>query len=488
LSAFGAVLGLGLAFLGDEMLLAAYLPADAGDLTITALPDPRILVFTLCVMLATTLIFGLVPALQSARADVAPTLKDTAGAVLGGGNVLLRKLLVSAQVTLSLLLLIGAGLFLRTLTNLRDLGPGFNPQRLVGFNVDPSLNGYTPERTKLFYQRLTDNLQATPGVSSVGLASVRILQGGEWDSSMTVEGYAAKPGHGPEPFMNSVSPKYFATLGVPIVAGRDFTIKDSQRLKHGVEADNFTPAQVMINERFAKKFFAGRNPLGLHVGFGSDPGTKTDMEVIGVVKDIKYENLRDEPPVQAFIPYLADEHPGGMTVYLRTTLDPKQLMAAMRQKVRQLDSNVPIYLMRTTEEQIDDSLKTERLVASLSTVFGCLATVLAVIGLYGVMAYTVARRTREIGIRMALGAVQGNVVWLVMREVLLLVGAGVLAGVPLAIGLSRLVRNQLFGLAPHDPLTLVSATIALAAVASLAGFIPALRASRIAPTQALRYE
>jgi predicted permease len=489
LSSFGAALGLGLAYVGDKMLLTAYLPADvAGDVPITALPDLRILAFTFAVMLATTLIFGFVPALQSARADVAPTLKDTAGAVLGGGNVLLRKCLVAAQVTLSLLLLIGAGLFLRTLTNLRDLGPGFNPERLVGFNVDPSLNGYTDDRTKLFYQRLTDSLQAMPGVSSIGLASVRILQGGEWDSSMTVEGYAAKPGHGPEPFMNSISPNYFATLGVPIVAGRDFTIKDTERIKHGAEADNFVPSKVMINQSFAKKYFTGRNPIGLHVGFGSDPGTKTDMEVIGVVKDIKYENLRDEVPVQAFVPYLADQHTGSMTVYLRTMLDPKQLMTAVREKVRQLDSNIPIYTMRTTQEQIDSSLTTERLVASLSAVFGCLATILAVIGLYGVMAYTVARRTREIGIRMALGALQGNVIWLVMREVLVLVGIGVAVGVPLAIGLSSLVRNQLFGLAPHDPLTLLSATLALAAVASLAGFIPALRASRIAPTQALRYE
>jgi predicted permease len=371
---------------------------------------------------------------------------------------------------------------------LRDLGPGFNPERLVGFSIDPSLNGYTDARTKLFYQRLTENLQATPGVSSVGLASVRILDGGEWDSSMTVEGYAAKAGHGPEPFMNSVSPNYFSTLGVPIIAGRDFTIKDTLRIQHGDKADDTVPAKVMINESFAKKFFSGRNPIGLHVGYGSDPGTKTDMEVIGVVKDIKYENLRDEVPVQAFVPYLADEHTGSMTVYLQTTLDPKQMMNEVRQKVRQLDSNVPVYQMRTTEEQIDSSLTTERLVASLSAVFGCLATVLAVIGLYGVMAYTVARRTREIGIRMALGALQGNVIWLVMREVLMLVGAGVALGVPLAIGLSSLVRNQLFGLAPHDPLTLVSATVALAAVASLAGFIPALRASRIAPTQALRYE
>ena len=216
--------------------------------------------------------------------------------------------------------------------------------------------------------------------------------------------------------------------------------------------------------------------------------TKTDMEIIGVVKDIKYTSLRDEIPVQAYVPYLASSHVGGMTVYLRTTLEPELVMGAVRRKVQSLDPNVPVYAMRTTQEQIDLSLRTERLVASLSAVFGALATLLAVIGLYGVMAYTVARRTREIGIRMALGAEQGNVVWMVMKEVLLLVGAGIVVGVPLAIGLSSLIKSQLFGMAPHDPITLTIATLGLAAVACLAGFIPAVRASRVDPTLALRYE
>jgi ABC-type antimicrobial peptide transport system permease subunit len=212
------------------------------------------------------------------------------------------------------------------------------------------------------------------------------------------------------------------------------------------------------------------------------------MEIIGVVKDIKYTNLRDEIPEQAYVPYLASSYVGDMTVYLRTTLEPQQVMGAVRRKVQKLDSNIPVYAMRTTQEQIDLSLRTERLVASLSAVFGALATLLAVIGLYGVMAYTVARRTREIGIRMALGAEQGNVLWMVMKEVLVLVSAGVLIGVPLAIGLSSLIKNLLFGMAPHDPITLIAATLALATVACLAGFIPALRASRVDPTYALRYE
>jgi predicted permease len=489
LSALGAAAGLIVAIWADSLLLRAYLPPDSvGDLTISSTPDLRILSFTLVTMLLTALIFGLVPALRGSRADVAPTLKDQAGAVLGGTNVVFRKVLVGVQVTLSLLLLIGAGLFLRTLTNLRNLGPGFPAERLIGFNLDPSLNGYTGERAKIFYKALTNDLQSVLGVRSVGLAGIRILEDNEWDSSATVEGYTAKPGQSPEPFINSISPNYFSTLGVPIVRGRDFTVKDAQRVKHGPDKDDWSPTTIIINEAFARKFFAGRNPIGLHIGFGSDPGTKTDMEVIGVVKDIKYTNLRDEIPVQAFVPYLADEHVGGMTVYLRASVDASEIMSIVRQKVRRLDPSIPVYGMRTTKQQLDLSLRTERLVASLSSVFGFLATLLAVIGLYGVMAYTVARRTREIGIRMALGAVQANVIWMVMREVLAVVAAGVAIGIPAAVGLSLLVRSQLYGLSPHDPATLVLAAFALAAVACVAGFIPAFRASRIDPTQALRYE
>ena len=489
LSCFGAGIGLLVALWADRLLLSAYLPPDStGALNISAALDGRVLLFTMAIMLTTALVFGLAPALRSSQTDVAPTLKDQAGAVVGSGNVLFRKLLVGVQVTLSLLLLIGAGLFLRTLTNLRNLGPGFPAERLIGFELDPSLNGYTSDRAKLFYRKLADDLRAVPGVTSVGLASMRILENNEWDSSMTVEGYTAKPGQHAEPYMNSISPGYFAALGVPILMGRDFTVKDTHTVKHGSEPDNFAPTTVIINEAFARKYFSGRNPIGLHIGFGSDPGTKTDMEVIGVIKDIKYTNLRDEIPVQAFVPYLADRHVGGMTVYLRTRVDPKQIMPIIRQQVRRLDPNIPVYEMRTTEQQLDLSLRTERLVASLSTVFGVLATMLAIIGLYGVMAYTVARRTREIGIRMALGALQGNVIWMIMREVLLVLAVGVVIGVPAAMGLSRLVRSQLYGLTPYDPGTVVGATVVLATVACLAGLIPALRASRIDPTQALRYE
>jgi predicted permease len=489
LSALGGLAGLAFAFWADKALMQAYLPSDSGGMNISSVPDLRILLFNLAVTVLTGIIFGLVPALQTTKPNIAGTLKDQAGAIVGGGHNRLRKGLVVAQVTLSLLLLIGAGLFIRSLSNLRNLGPGFPAEKLVGFNLDPSLNGYSPERLKIFYPQLSDTLGSIPGVQSVGLAAVRILEDNEWDSGMSVEGFnPPKPDEHAQPFMNQIGPNYFATMGVPVVAGRDFRITDNRDVKHGPEVWNWVPTTVMINEKFAKKYFAGRNPIGLHIGFGTDPGTPIDMEVIGVVKDFKYTNLRDEIPEQAYIPYLASRQLTGMTVYVRTTIDPNQLMTAVRSKVRDMDPNLPVYGMRTTDVQINNSLSTERMIASLSAVFGFLATLLAVIGLYGVMAYTVAQRTREVGIRMALGAARGNVIWMVMREVLLLVAIGVAAGVIFSLMLTRVVQSQLFGLTPHDPLTLMFATVALALVACAAGYIPALRASRLDPMAALRYE
>jgi predicted permease len=488
LAGMGGVLGLVLATWTNRLLLAL-LPPETSSLNLSTTPDWRVLLFTGAVCCATGILFGLVPAWQGTRPNLAPTLKDQAGAVVGGSApVRMRKALVTAQVTLSLLLLIGAGLFIRSLQNLRELGPGFRPDHLLAFNIDPSLNGYDNERSKVFYQRLTDTVAAIPGIQAAGLASMRILEDNEWDSGVTVEGYSAKPNENPDPYMNSIGPGYFATLGVPILSGRDFTMRDTEQVKHGPDKDDFSPRVVIINEKFAKRFFAGVDPIGRHVGFGSDPGTKTDMEVVGVIKDIKYTNLRDEIPVQMFIPYMANRFVGGMTVYLRTSLEPTQAFAAVRSQVRQLDANLPIYAMRTVDDQISNSLLIERLIAGLSTIFGCLATLLATIGLYGVMAYTVERRTREIGIRMALGAVHRDVIWLVMREVLVLVAIGVVAGLAATFALTKYVQSQLYGITRTDPITMVLATLGLAAVACLAGYIPALRASRSDPMQALRYE
>jgi putative ABC transport system permease protein len=494
LSAFGGILGLALAFWADKALMAIYLPSDSGELNISTTPDFRVLLFTLAVTVLTGLVFGLAPALQATRPDVGRTLKDQAGAVVGGGHGRLRNALVVTQVALSLLLLIGAGLFLRSLKNLSNLGPGFSPERLIGFNIDPSLNGYKGERLKTFYQQFTESLSSIPGVQSVALAAMRILENNEWDSSMTVEGYtAAKPEDRAQPYMNQIGPGYFATMGIPILSGRDFRLTDNrevQRERRGSETEDerWTPTAVIINDKFAQKYFAGHNPIGMHVGFGSDPGTPTEMEIVGVVKNIKYTNLRDEIPEQAFIPYMGSHYVSDMSVYLRTLGDPNQLMTSIRAKVLEMDANLPIYAMRTMDEQISNSLATERMIASLSTVFGFVATVLAIIGLYGVMSYSVAQRTREIGIRMALGAEQGKVIGMVMREVLTLIAIGVAVGVPAALLLTRVIKSQLYGLEAHDPWTLGLATGLLAMVACAAGYIPALRASRVDPMKALRYE
>ena len=245
---------------------------------------------------------------------------------------------------------------------------------------------------------------------------------------------------------------------------------------------------AIVNESFAKHYFGDRSPIGRHIGFGSNPGTKTPIEIIGVVKDSKYTGVRDEIPRQVFFAFMENDTVGGAVMYVRTTSQPDAAFGAVRQVVRQLDSNIPIYNLRTLEHQIDQSLLNDRLIATLSTAFGVLATMLAVIGLYGVMAYTVARRTREIGVRMALGAVPGDVIWLVMREVLVLVGSGLVLGLVASWGLSRFVGSQLYGVTGSDPVTIAGACALLASVAALAGYIPARRATRVNPVLALRYE
>jgi len=485
LSVFGGVLGLLLAVWIDQLLLT-FMPNQAA---LSPNPDLRILAFTIAISVLTGIAFGLAPALQSTKPELASTLKDQVAGILGGGSQgRFRKSLVVAQVTLSLLLLVGAGLFIRSLRNLRDLGPGFPTQNLVAFTVDPSLIGYDSPKAKVFYRRLADELAAIPGVRNVGLADMRILTGNESDSGITIESQGSKPRERAHPYMNAVSPDYFATLGVPILAGRDFTFQDTETIQHGARPDSKVPHVVIVNDKFAKRFFPGRSALGQHVGLGIAPNTKTEMEIIGVVKDIKYTSLRDEIPIQMFGPYIAGSHVAEMTVYARSTLDASQMFSGIRAKVRELDADLPLYNLRTLDQQISASLLIERLIAGLSTVFGFLATLLAMIGLYGVMAYTVARRTREIGIRMALGAFQKDVLWLVMREVLVLVAIGVVAGLCAAIGLTRLVQSQLYGITAHDPMTLALATIALAAVACAAGYIPAIRASRVDAMEALRYE
>lgn len=483
LSVAGGILGLVFSLITVKLLLN-FLPMDFFQLTLSSTPDFRVLGFTFGISILTGLLFGLAPALQTTRPDIAPTLKDQAGNVMGGGSqVYFRKALVIAQVTLSLLLLIGAGLFIQSLRNLKTLNPGFKTTNLIAFNLDPTLN-YQPERSRQVYKNLTGTMNTTPGVQKAGLAGVRILEDNEWDSSISVEGYTAKPGEDMQAFMNSVSPGYFAALGIPLLEGRDF--RESDTIPTSVKENS--PTVAVVNQSFAKHYFGNQSAIGKHVGFGGDPGTKLNIEIVGVIGDAKYMSMRDEIPRQMFVTYLQDNQPGGMTMFVRTTLPSEQMFNTIRKQMQSIDASVPLFNMKTIESQLDDNLVKERLIASLSSFFGALATLLAIIGLYGVMAYTVTQRTREIGIRMALGAIRGDVLWLVMKEVLVLVVIGVILGVPAALGLARLVQSQLYGLTPADPITVSIATLVLATVACLAGYIPALRATRIDPMTALRYE
>ncbi len=477
LSTIGGAAGLGLAVVMDQALVDL-LPAGTIPLTISGAPDGSVLAFTLLVSLATGVIFGLVPALQATRPQLASTLKDQAGAVVGGTAVGLRKSLVVAQVALSLLLLIGAGLFIQSLKNLEELNPGFKTENLLTFAVEPTLNGYKAEWALEYYRQLIERLKGLPGVTSVALAVMPLLADDEWDNWVTVEGYSAKQGEIPDPHMQFTSPDFFETLKIPVVLGRAFTIKDGKT----------APKVGIVNQKFVKRYFGNANPIGRHLGMGGDPGTKMDIEIVGVVGDTKYENMREEIPYEVYIPYLQTDFVNGMSAYVRTRGDPANLFSTVRQAVRNVEASVPMYDMRTLEQQVENSLVTERLLASLSTVFGILATMLAATGLYGVMAYMVARRTPEIGIRMALGAGRRSVMWLVMREVLLLATIGLAIGLISAWALTRLVAAQLFGIRPFDPLTMVLAAIGIASVAMLAGYLPARRAIRIDPMRALRFE
>jgi len=479
LSAAGGVGGLLLAVAMIRSLLH-FLPAGDSPLMLTAWPDARILAFNGALAVATGLLFGLVPALQSLKVDLWNALKDVLGSVTGGGShVRLRKILVTAQVALSFLLLAGAGLFVRTLINLKQTNPGFREiDHLVTFQVDPALNGYSIARIQSFYDQLLERIRATPAVKSAGFAMVPVLNGGEWDSTMSVEGHHAGDGEDIQAFMNGVSTDYWQTMGLRLEEGRDFNAQDTGK--------KLTVA--IVNRKFATHFFGNQSPLGRHIGFGGGPKTELSMTIVGVTQDSLYEGPREGVHRQVFVPFSQADYPAGVTFYVRTSMDSKAMYAALRRQVRDLDPAMPVYQMKTLEGQLDETLSTERLIAVLSAGFGVLATVLAAIGLYGVMAFVVARRTREIGLRMALGAPQAQVVWMVMRETLSLVAIGLAIGIPSALLLSRYVATQLFGVRPTDLGAAAAALVVLSVVATGAGFLPALRASEIDPIQALRYE
>ncbi len=479
LSTAGGLLGILLSIWTIRGLLR-FVPNDGTPLLLRAEPDLRILAFNLTLAVITGILFGLAPALQSTRFDTWSTLKDAVGAVTGSGSaVTLRKVLVTAQIALSFLLLVGAGLFVKSLTNLKNTHTGFNdPDNLVTMQVDPSLSGYSGARTQAFLQQGLDSIRGVAGVKSAAFASVPVLAGNEWDSTMSVEGHVVKDGEDLQAFMNSISPEYFKTMGIPIIEGRDFDQRDA--------GTKITVS--IVNRAFAEHFFGHNSAIGRRIGFGGGPDTKLDMQIVGVVENSLYEGPREGIHRQAFVPNAQNSFLAGVAFYVRTSAGPETMFGALRQQIKNIDPAMPIYEMKTLGKQLDETLSTERLIALLSAAFGALATLLAALGLYGVMAFVVERRTKELGLRMALGAPQTAVLWMVLREVLLLLGVGLVIGIPVAYVLSRYVSSQLFGVPPTDLFTAGLAGVVLAAVAIVSGFLPARRASNIDPIRALRYE
>lgn len=480
LSFIGGALGVFLSVWMTKGLLSL-IPVDGNPLLLRATPDLRILFFTLGITFLTGLVFGLVPALKASRPDLWNTLKDAVGSIAGtGGSVIFRKGLVAAQVALSFLLLFGAGLFVRSLQNLKATETGFHDiDNLVTFQVTPSLNGYSPQRVLSFYDELLTNIRTVPGVKAAGFASVPLLHGWEWDSTIKVEGHEAKDGEDMQAFMNALSPGYFDAMGIKLLEGRDFDRRDFPI------NPNDRPTKAIVNRKFATHYFGDKSPIGRHLGAGGGPKTKLDVEIIGLVEDSLYEGPKEGVRRQVFIPNTGNR---GVSFYVRTTQDSHAMFNALRAEVKKLDNALPVYEMKTLGGQLDQTLLTERLIAMLSAGFGALATLLASIGLYGVMAFVVARRTKEIGVRMALGAQSSTVLWLVMKEVLILFGIGLAVGIPSAILLGRYVSAQLYDVKTYDPVIAGTSILLMIFVAGLAGIIPARRASRIDPILALRYE
>jgi predicted permease len=477
----GGVAGLVLAMGAIAPLLALLVPAEQ-QVAIAASLDLRVFGFAFGATMLTGVLFGLVPALQATRPRLATTLKEQSGSVAGGG-LRLRKALVVVQVALSLLMLIGAGLFIRSVNKLMTVDLGFRSEQFLSFSLDPGLNGYTSARTRELHETLLARLRETPGVDSAAYSAVSLMVGGSWDQWVTVEGYKTAEAETIDPYFNAISPGYFQTLGIPIIAGRDFDARDMPSLQPRRGEPNERTA--IVNESFARKYFPGGQAIGKHIGMGKDPGTPTPIEIVGIAKDALINEVRSEEALYyVFLP----SGGGGGSWLVRTRQDPAQMFATIRAVVREIDPNLPVYATKTIEGMLEQSTRNEHLMARLSAVFGTLATLLATIGLYGVLAYTVTRRTREIGIRMALGALRSHVSWLVLREVLILAVAGMAIALPAAWWLGRFVKSQLYDVAPMDPVTITWAIVGLATVALLSALAPALRATRINPVRALRQD
>jgi predicted permease len=438
--------------------------------------DLRVLGFTIAVSLITGLLFGLAPALRATRVDLTPALKDSARSVTGGSRSYLTKSLIVAQVAMSLVLLVGAGLFVRTLRNLQNVDVGFNRENLLLFNVEPGLNGYTNAQIAQLYRRLTERLEATPGVKSATVSLIPLLAGYGRTSTISVQGHTSQPADEDDAKVNTVGESFFTTTEMPILLGRSVSFNDDER----------APKVAVINQTMARKYFSDETPLGRRFGLGG-PETSGQIEIVGVARDAKYTDMRSATEPTVYLPY-PQSLPRWATFIVRSSGNPTALTASIRDAVHEVDGNLPIFGVKTQIQQADESLVQERMFATLSSFFGVLAVLLACIGLYGVMSYGVARRTNEIGIRMALGATAPLVTRMVMRETMLVAGIGVAIGLGAAVATTRLVAAMLFGLAPTDPVTVSFAVLVMIGVAALAGYIPARRASRVDPMIALRYE
>jgi predicted permease len=483
LAVSGAAAGLLLAHWADALLLRMVSGAASGppNIHLDLQSDARVLGFTLGVTLFTTILFALIPAWYSTRLDLTPVLKSAQSTTSSEGShrrFPAGKILVVTQVAVSVILLVSAGLFVRSLSRLGEVKLGYSRENLILFRVDAAPAGYKGAAIPRFQLDLLARISAVPGLRGATVSKNGLFSGSESGDPVAVEGYTPKSGEQTNSRMDHVGPGYFSMLGIPILVGREIEIQDS----------GGSVRAAVINQTFANRFFPNANPIGKHVR-DTYPGNPAEMVVVGVVADAKYNSLREKPLPRIYAPLANPMWENPAAVYeVRTYADPQAVAAALRQVVQETAPTLPPIELRTMSGLVDDSLETDRFIKQLASAFGLLALLLAAIGLYGLMGYTVSRRTRDIGIRLALGAGQANVLWQVLRETLVLVLMGIFIGVPFALGGTYLVRSMVFGLGFADPVAILFAAILLAIVAALAGFLPAWRASRVDPMVALRYE
>ncbi|MBI4873045.1 MAG: ABC transporter permease [Acidobacteria bacterium] len=475
LAVAGGALGLFFALWTVRAVVAIMPPATGIQSFLSTSLDGRVLLFSLGLSVATGVLFGLFPALQASKPDLVAALKNQAGQISSAGSAnFFRKALVTAQVATSLLLLISAGLFGKTLVNLSKVDLGMRPDHLLTFSLLPKLSGYSDQRVASFHERLLERLAALPGVKLASAAQVPAIAGSSSSSSISVEGYVAPSDAAAQSNFNVVGADYFRTLGIALVAGREFT-----------PADNATgPKVAVVNEAFVRQFLPGRDPLDRRIGTGREP----DIRIVGVVKDARYSELKEAPPAVFCTPLAQARRWNMVHYYLRTAGEPEAAANLARREVAALDPHLPIRQLKTMQAQIEENMFVERLLSGLTGSFAGLATLLAALGLYGVLAYNVARRTREIGIRMALGAGGGRVRGLVLREVGLMLAIGTVAGVGSAAAVGRLVQAVLYGMKPWDALVYGGSVGLLWLIALAAAYVPARRAIRVDPMVALRYE